>query len=60
MSSLLVGVFRTLSFDGCSDNVNKGRSAQDVPPTTDPCELGGKVGAWIISCALRESLNPRP
>ena len=37
-----------------------GAYAQDVPPPTDPWKWGGAIGAWILSPAQADALNPKP
>ena len=48
------------SFDGVLGNIHEFRWAQDVPPPTDPCKWGGAIGAWILSPAQEDVLDPKP
>ena len=55
-----VGVLKKARFDGFLSNINEVRCAQDVPPPTDPWKWGGAIGAWILSPAQADALNPKP
>ena len=48
------------SFDSFSGKIHEIRWAQDVPPPTDPWKWGGAIGAWILSPAQVDVLNPKP
>ena len=53
-----VGVLKK-ALDGFLGNIHKVRWAQDVPPPTDPWKWGGAIGAWILSPAQVDALNPK-
>ena len=55
-----VGVLKKAQFRWLLHNINKVRCAQDVPPPTDPWKWGGAIGAWILSPAQEDTLNPKP
>ena len=46
-------------FDGFLGNIHEVRWAQNVPPPTDPWKWGGAIGAWILSIAQVDALNPK-
>ena len=54
-----VGVLKKAQFRWLLHNINKVRCAQDVPPPTDPWKWGGAIGAWILSPAQEDTLNPK-
>ena len=36
------------------------RWTQDAPPPTDPWKRGGAIGAWMLSPAQVDVLDPKP
>ena len=53
------GFGRKPSFDGFLSNIHEVRWAQDVPPPTDPWKWGDAIGAWMLSAAQVDALNPK-
>ena len=49
-----------LKIDGFLGNIHETCWVQDVPPLPDHWKWGGAIGAWILSPAQVDALNPKP